>query len=385
MLETIRFINNHRGNWRDLLKQPPYCLTINEDADFAILKYSQIDSDFNEQICRECRGLIIDLHTIEPAALSFYKFFNYGEQFADKIYWKQCRVQEKIDGSKMMVWFDKRNYKWRISTSSQLDAYKANVSDFGITFGELFDKAVANADLSMVSFYGLLNTDYCYTFELVSPESRVVIPYKKTKLYFTGLRKIDTFEECDPDLSIDVCKYFKRPKEYQLPNLKSCLCATEHMGYDEEGFVVVDSNWKRIKVKSPAYVAAHYLRNNGVNSRSRILSIIEKGEQEEFLNYFPEYKKYFEEVENAYTVYKLKLRQAIDDIQSKIETNRILIDKWDQKEFAKYINTNYPKYQAFLFQFMKTDLLNMFIDVQWQKLPKDSKMNKLGFKMEKED
>ena len=83
------------------------------------------------------------------------------------------------------------------------------------------------------------------------------------------------------------------------------------MGYDEEGFVVVDNHWKRVKIKSPAYVAAHYLRNNGVNSKARILEIIERNEQEEFLTYFPEYKHYFEEVEKTYNDYKDKLYKII--------------------------------------------------------------------------
>lgn len=256
MLKTIEFIRNNT-NWRDLLKEAPYYLTINEDDNYAILKYSQIDSDFNEQICRECRGLIIDLHTLEPVALSFYKFFNVQETFADKIYWKESRVQEKVDGSKMLVWYNIYESKWQISTSSNLDAYKANISDFGITFGQLFDRALET--LKINNFYDMLDTNFCYTFELVSPESRVIVPYKKTKIYFIGLRYVPTFIECNPNSAEHICEVVPRPKEFPLPNLKSCLSATEHMGFDEEGFVVVDKYWNRVKIKSPAYVSAHLL------------------------------------------------------------------------------------------------------------------------------
>ena len=98
MLQTISFIKNNE-NWRELLSQAPYCLSIKEDENYALLKYSQLESDFHEPIVKECRGLIIDKNTIEPAALSFYKFFNVQEPLADRIYWKDCRVQEKVDGS----------------------------------------------------------------------------------------------------------------------------------------------------------------------------------------------------------------------------------------------------------------------------------------------
>ena len=48
-LKTIEFIKEHEENWRELLKDIPYCLTINEDDNYAIFKYSQVESDFNEQ------------------------------------------------------------------------------------------------------------------------------------------------------------------------------------------------------------------------------------------------------------------------------------------------------------------------------------------------
>ena len=94
-LKLIEFIKEHKDNWRELLKESPYCLTINEDDNYAIFKYSQVESDFNEQICRECRGLIIDKNTLEPTALSFIKFFNVQETFADTINWNKAKVQEK--------------------------------------------------------------------------------------------------------------------------------------------------------------------------------------------------------------------------------------------------------------------------------------------------
>lgn len=379
MLETIKFIKEHE-NWRDLLSQPPYCLSIKEDDDYAIFKYSQIDSDFNEQICRECRGLIIDLHKIEPIALSFYKFFNVQESFADRIYWKECRVQEKVDGSKMMVWYNRYKMQWEISTSSNLDAWKTPVGDFDMSFGDLFLKAVHNEGITMDDFYNLLDSNFCYTFELVSPESRVVIPYKKTKLYFIGLRYVPDFQECNPDSAKHICKVFTRPKEYKLDGLKACLNATERMGYDEEGFVVVDNNWNRVKIKSPAYVSAHYLKNNSKVSKSRILEIIEKNEQSEFLGLFPEYKEYFDDIENRYNKIQERILQGINDIDEKVN-----IIGTTQKDLAAFINEYYSDISGILFQFVKTDLIKMFIQVQWSKLSKEKKMNLLNLKMEKED
>lgn len=378
-MKVIEFIKNNE-NWREILTAEPYCLSIKENNDYAILKYSQIESDFTFDIVKECRGLIIDLHTLEPVALSFYKFFNVQEPLADRIYWKECRVQEKVDGSKMLVWYNKYENKWQVSTSGELDAYAANVSDFGITFGQLFDKALQT--LKIENFFDMLDMNFCYTFELVSPESRVVVPYKKTKIYFIGARYVPTFIECNPDTFEHICALIPRPKEHQLGSLKACLEATERMGFDEEGFVVVDKFWRRVKIKSPAYVAAHHLRNNGVTSRGRVLDLIERNEQSEFLGYFPEYKDVFDDVESKLNNFFQQIRDAIDNI-TYLNKQYIAMGKPNvRKLLADYINTTYPNISGFLFKFMDTDLIKLFISTQWSKLPKEKKLINLGYKEE---
>lgn len=377
MLKTIEFIKQNE-NWRELLSTAPYNLHINEDDNYALLKYNQIDSDFNQEICKECRGLVIDKNTYEPVALSFYKFFNVQEEFADSIDWESAKVLEKVDGSKMMVWYDDYADKWRVSTSSQLDAINAPVADFGITFKDLFDRALLNYIFpDNKTLYENLNKNICYTFELVTPESRVVVPYKKDALYLIGARDVNSFEELDPNI-LDISKFFKVPKQFNLSNLKECLNKVEHMSYDEEGFVVVDKYWKRVKIKSPAYVSAHYLKNNGVNSRSRILSIIEKNEQSEFLGLFPEYTDLFNEIETKYKNIKQQMLDAISDVQ-------YLRREWasnenPRKTMATYINENHKNISGTLFRFLDTDLIKYFVETEWSKLSKDKKMSLLGYK-----
>lgn len=371
-MHTTEFIKQHPENWRDLLKRPPYSLNIREDSNYAILSYSQTASDFSEPICKECRGLIIDLHTITPVALSFPKFFNYGEQYADKIYWPECKVQEKIDGSKILVWYDEYKKEWRLSTSSMLNAYEANVKDFGYSFGDIFEEALSNLSLTKESFITLLEPNYCYTFELVSPITRIVIPYKKASLYFIGVRSVFTFNEENPD-EYELSHFIPRPKAYPMTGLKECLHVASQMGYNEEGFVVVDKHWNRIKIKSPAYVAAHHLFNNGVNSQAQILEIIEKNEQSEFLTYFPEYLDMFKAVEQAKTRYIEGALKAVKDLQNVVINNNILT----QKDLATIIQKNYEEYSALLFTFLKTDLYKCFIESQWNKLTTEAKMKRL--------
>jgi hypothetical protein len=89
ILNVIEYIKNN-PDWREILPQTPYCITIKDDGGFILLKYSQIDSDFNNEIVRECRGLIIDKN-LNPVCVPFYKFANYGESYADNINWSTAK------------------------------------------------------------------------------------------------------------------------------------------------------------------------------------------------------------------------------------------------------------------------------------------------------
>ena len=40
-LELEKFIQSH-ANWRELLQQPPYNITIKDDGEYTLLKYNQI-------------------------------------------------------------------------------------------------------------------------------------------------------------------------------------------------------------------------------------------------------------------------------------------------------------------------------------------------------
>ena len=135
-------------------------------------------------------------------------------------------------------------------------------------------------------------------FELVSPYNRVVIPYEETKLYFLGMRERDTGEEWNPE-ELDESFYFQIPKRYPLHSLKDVQNAANALSWDEEGYVVCDADFNRVKIKSPSYVIAHYVRNNNTINIERLVQIILDGEQEEFLIYASDYADELHDVENT--------------------------------------------------------------------------------------
>lgn len=354
-LKTINFIKSHK-HWKELLMAPPYCLKVIEDANYYMLRYNQIESDFSQQICNECRGLVIDKNTLEPVALSYPRFYNYGQQEAAQIHWNSARVQEKIDGSKIMLFWDKYTSSWKVCTSGTLNAYEAVVGGTKTSFGDLFEVAVKKILPEDIKFLSnILNQNKIYTFELVSPFTQVVVPYKETEAYLIGQRDRETFLEEEP---IILYAPFKRPKFYEYHSLEECIAATNKMGSDEEGFVVVDKFWNRVKVKSLAYLEAHYLANNHCITDTRAFDILMQGEEGEFLSYFPAYKPQFDDIKERILGWEMDCRDAIEDVMAQ----RIV----ERKELASYVMQHYPDKSDIIFSFM--DSIGKYLQIYLRKM-----------------
>jgi len=332
MLKLSKFIQEHT-DWKELLTQEPYFIEIKSDNNYILLKYNQIKSDFYNPIVKECRGIILDKNTLQPVCIPFFKFGNYGEGYSDNIDWSSAKVQEKVDGSLIKLWY--HNFTWRVSTNGTINAYNARLSNdvtSFTSFGNLFDFACVKNNFSLSS----LNKNYTYMFEVVSPYNRIVVPYDEINIYHIGTRDNITMKELDVDIGI------KKPKEYLLSSLEKCIEACSKMSYNEEGYVVVDKYWQRIKVKSPAYVAVHHMSNNGCINKERIVELIKTGEDGEFLNYYPEYSQDFNNI-------KVAIQNFINATDIGYYSDLTTMEFDNRKEVALYIQKKFNYCPAVFF------------------------------------
>ena len=283
----LEFILSHPDTWEEELAAPPYCLKISYDGDLVMFKYNQLESDFSLPEVREARGIIFDSTNWTCVCRAFDKFGHYGESYVPEIDWSTAFVSEKIDGSLMKVYY--YDGEWMVATNGTINAFDAPVGDAkDHTFGDLFNTALYND--GQTSFTKRLNTNKCYMFELVSPYTKVVIPYKNTELYFLGSRDLTTNQEYTFAEEPEIAELFNTPRIYPMTSLKEISEAAAALNWTEEGYVVCDANKNRCKIKSPAYVRAHYVRTNGVVTLRRLVSVILNNEVDEFLIYAPEWK-----------------------------------------------------------------------------------------------
>lgn len=359
MLELQEFIRSN-ADWKEKLSSPPYCLKINEKDGFVILNYNMIDSNFALRIVQEARGIIFDsTDNFKVVCFPFMKFFNAGDPLAAKIDWASAEIQEKLDGSLIKVWYARG--EWHISTNGMIDAKDAPASkDFNKTFYDLFMEAKEKASPDfLLTFF--LNKDYTYMFELTSPYNRMVVPYSETEITHIGTRDNISFKEYEIDIGI------KKPKKYKFNSLEDCLENAKTLPFDEEGYVVLDKFWSRVKVKSTSYLSAHHLKNNGVVTYSRVLDMIRAEQHDDFLSIFPEYCEHFDKVLIKYQALLEECRKGIEYAQN----NKFLT----RKDFAVWAKRH--KYPALLFSWLDGRVKK--VENYLKEVPSDKLLKVMGF------
>lgn len=353
--ELIKFLIANPDTWREQLSAAPYNLTIREEGDYVLFKYSQIESDFNEPIVREARGIILAHRggTWQVVRLAFDKFFNIGEVYADPINWNSVLITEKIDGSIMTLWYDAG--KWHLSTNGTIDAYEAKVGNGALTFGALFDKAAKNAGLDIED----LSPSYNYTFELVGPYNKVVLNYPKTTIYHLSTRDMLTLEEVFVNIGV------QQPQQYFASNQEEIMEIVGGMDASHEGVVVRDAAGNRVKIKTESYFRMHKMANNGAITVEYIMELILANETSEFLSYFPEL---IEDVNKVRTAYENKLKEW-REIQQEVEAKHYDHSKETRRQFAMQVKNKKEPFVWFsAFDGNVEDIIEKRTAAAWGKL-----------------
>lgn len=257
------------------------------------LKYSQIESPMHEAIVQECRGLVVDESDGWRVVCRAYdKFFNHGEPNAPAIDWRTARVYEKLDGSLMTLY----HYRdaWHVASSGLPDA--AGVAHgSGISFAELFWRTW---DALGYARPPAADAGRCFMFELMTPHNRVIVAHEKPRLVLHGVRDLATMQELDPQ-PVAAARGWECVAVHSLACADDCIAAAGVLSPQHgEGYVVCDAAYRRVKVKSPQYVALTHLKQ--AMTGRRLLEIVRANESDEFLAYFPEFRAGYDLVRREY-------------------------------------------------------------------------------------
>lgn len=300
-------------------------ISVKIDGDIMILNYSQIDSPKTHPIVTECRSLFLHKDSLDVISRGFDRFLNYGEglNVMPEIDWSKAQAFEKMDGSLIKIyWY---NGLWRVATRGTAFA-ETDCMGHGITFRELVWKAlgvVTSEEFQDLCDNACLNPYITYLFELTSFENRVVTRYEGTQLHFLAARENSTGAYIGTEAVWCYHLGAKPIRVRKFDSAEACQAAAAELKNLEEGFVIYQDGIPVCKVKSPAYVAVHHIRGEGLNPK-RIMQLVLSGEETEYLSYFPQDEEAIEPYIQAYGSMIVDLRLDFRATQH-IE---------DQKEFA---------------------------------------------------
>jgi hypothetical protein len=312
-----------------------------------LLKYG-IDAAFMNPMVRECRGIILDeAKGWGVVSRAFDKFGNDGEGYVPEIDWSTARVQEKLDGSLCVLYH--YDGAWHVATSGTPDAC-GEVHAAGGTFADYFWKTF-NASGGRLS----AQTDLCFAFELMGPDNRIVVVHEKPWLRLLAVRNRVTGEQFLPD---DFAEVIGIPavRSFPLTSLDEIRASFEHISpVAQEGYVVVDGKFDRVKIKHPGYVALHHAKD-GMGPKA-FVEIARTGEVSEVLSAFPEFTPLIEDA-------KARYEALVDRVCLDFDRLKYLPD---QKSFA--LEAVKTPHSAALFQMRKgTDLREFFRGIAIDKL-----------------
>lgn len=280
-----------------------------------LIKYDQIESKMSLPEVQECRGLILELNTWKVMCMSFFKFFNHGESNAAEIDWNTASILEKLDGTMIQVYWDWYKNEWFAGTTGTAEGEGEVNNKMGTTFNKLFWKTLLDKSPNFKQSY--LDKNVTYVFELTTPYNIVVKPHGESSVTLLAARYNETLIEATYDqlketahaLHVPLVKAF----DLNVKDFSSLIRTFEGMPWSEEGYVVVDKKFNRVKIKNPAYVAIHHLKDS--TALYNILTIVKSNEIEEFASTFPERKDEIYSLKESYDLLIDNLNNVWSELQ----------------------------------------------------------------------
>ena len=306
------------------------------------LRYTPASTPRDHPIVVQCRGLILDSsRDWQVLAYPFDRFFNLGEPEAATvdICWERAHLQDKLDGSLAILYWWRGS--WRVASSRRPDAtglLGLRNPDGGIPLHEMFWDIWQRQELTLPPSPEVSGQHRCYLFEVTSSRHAIIVRYRDDRVTLIGARDLTTFQEISAH---EIARVHGWPSVATRPLPVAAVDARTNVATDDlprahwhrwlqaqasaldaslqEGFIVCDEQFRRLKVKSPDYLRKAWMfplcpTRAHINDR-RLLQVLLAGEGREFAVYCPQYKGEFDAVERRYD----QLCQHIEAVYATIE------------------------------------------------------------------
>ena len=293
------------------------------------LNYDQFAARHEDDLARDCRGLVLRTKVTSRTAVvgdttilarPMRRFFNFGTPFAADVDLAHARVFEKMDGTLIILYYDRTTEKWCVATRAVPDA-SVSLDGHGTTFRALFEATIERQyQTSFKDFCASLRETFTYSFELTTPENQVVVNYPKPQAHLLAV--INTLTGYEYDIrefaySLNVCPSHDF---MSIDELQQFVASRDPHKF--EGLVLCDQEHRRVKLKNESYMALNGAVDSLIKSPRNMMNSILNGSDDDAEAQLPEYLRerlyamrkglqaYFAEVERIYWLHHTTDRKA---------------------------------------------------------------------------
>lgn len=275
-----------------------------EDDVVYIYNYGQNSNKMNS-LSNEARGLILDSEG-QVVCQTLPRFFEPNDPASPELDWDHATAEQKVDGTLITVYNHKN--KFYIATKHHPKA-DINIANFPVTYKlaiEIFLHRKASLFRPNSEWYNWFKTfkkEYCFVFEFIGPENRIVTSYKRHDLVLlTIIDKINNIE-CSKNIirTFSALYGIPTPKIYPVSNSADIIDLIDTSNITDAGFIITDKKNVRQKFINPSWrilVDALKIKNEQV-SPDVFAQIALENDNETIISYFPEYEKFLNLFKNV--------------------------------------------------------------------------------------
>lgn len=366
--DLIAFIKDN-ADWKEKLLDKPFSLknivNVLYHKDWYMFNYNLFESDLSNRVVKSCRGTILEISpdrsVVKVVCLPYYKFFNYADVNGDTIDWNTAKVRNKADGQLIKMFkYEGQNY-WCTNGSPNVETPLDYTDEKIHNYKELLFEAIrkdlkqptvaawsddnGNFYCKDIDWVNKVPDGWTLMFELTSPYNRIIVEYKEIKLWFHGARDENSIEHDPEEIAERFGIPYEIPKQFDFKNFDQAFEAIKNWkGLENEGLVVCDADFHRVKVKCDDYLKVKFIRD--VSTPKGIFWIVISEEYDDLASH-PEIQELAEkqkdellEVMNKFR----KLHKEITDARSRFE---------DQKSYALWVNKEHQSLSRFYFSAAK--------------------------------
>jgi hypothetical protein len=237
---------------------------VNDELNVAVFNYTPL-TPLDTEIGKEARALFLQLKTWFVVGKSIGGFLDVNNKDISSVSfdWTNSKAYHKYDGCLVVLYYYKDQWRLgtRFSTDGKCNVFSPNSGESEIHWIDVFKNTLVEYGMQWEYFITLLDEYKYYTFELCTPWNRNTVIYPNSLIKLLAI--VDSKTLLEQDLNEPKMKVFE--PEFEIVNRLEdvySLISKNDDPLENEGYVVVDKNFNRLKVKNPKYDALSFSSYN---------------------------------------------------------------------------------------------------------------------------